>query len=171
VPDPDRFTAAPGQRLVVLRRRVPGLAGLVRAALVVPEGNADLAEVVRRLLELAKREMPDLPADELLTGILERERSMSTAMGLGVIIPHTYHQSIPRTQCLVANVCCGLRSDAPGGELIHLVFLVLSPMGEAEAHLHALAAIARLVSDSDYRRLLGRQKDGDRLLELVRERE
>ena len=171
VVDPERFDSRPGQTIVVLRRRVPGLEGLVRTALVIEEDDADLTFVVRRLLLAAGELDPSLPIDELLRDTVERERSMSTAMGLGVIIPHTYHPGLGRTQCVVANVCCGLSSDTPGGELIHLVFLVLSPGGQAEAHLQSLAAIARLVSDSGFRALLGNAPTAERLLDLIRERE
>ena len=171
VADPLTHVPAPGERVLVLRRRVPGLEGLVRGALVVDEPDSDLYRVVRQLLEAAGEGDPDLPVEDLLEEILERERSMSTAMGLGVIIPHTYHPGVDRVTVMVANVTRGLRADGPGGELIHLVFLVLSPYGRAEAHLLALAAIARLVSDSDYRGLLGRQRDPEGLLDLIRERE
>lgn len=171
VETPFRYSPAEGETVVVLRRRVPGLADLVQDAIVVDEPGSDLYRVVRQLLESAGEEDPDLPIEDLLAGILERERSMSTAMGLGVIIPHTYHPGVDKVSCLVANVVGGLRADAPGGELIHLVFLVLSPFGQAESHLTALAAIARLVSDSDFRTLLGNQSDPERLLALIRERE
>lgn len=171
VESPTTHIPAPGDTVVVLRRRVPGLQGLFQDAIVVDEPGSDLYRVVRQLLEAAGEEDPELPIEDVLAGILERERSMSTAMGLGVMIPHTYHPGVDRARCLVANVTAGLRADPPADEPIRLVFLVLSPYGQAEPHLQALAAIARLVIDPDFRALLGRQRDPRRLLALIRERE
>lgn len=171
IPSPTTHTPAPGDTVVVLRRRVPGLQGLFQDAIIVDEPGSDLYRVVRQLLEAAGEEDPELPIEDVLAGILERERSMSTAMGLGVMIPHTYHPGVDRARCLVANVTAGLRADPPADEPIRLVFLVLSPYGQAEPHLQALAAIARLVIDPDFRALLGRQRDPRRLLALIRERE
>ncbi len=156
-----------GDMAVVARPRVRGLAGLVQSAIVVPPDLVSLDGVLRLLLEHVASRHADLPLHELHASIMERERSMSTAMGAGVMIPHAYHAGIESTECFVASVPAGIAVDTPDGEPLRLIFLVLSPSGNAGAHLGALAAIAGLCGDADYLRLLGQEKDAEALRELL----
>ena len=159
-----------GDKVVTVRRRIPGLAELIADAIVVDHARPDLALVLRRLLGQAARQHPGLPIAELEQSILERERSMPTAMGSGIAIPHAYYTNGERSECYVANVRGGLDSATPDGEPIRLVFLVLSPVGRADAHLRSLASIAQLARDRDYSKFLERQESSKRLLRLILER-
>jgi mannitol/fructose-specific phosphotransferase system IIA component (Ntr-type) len=77
-----------------------------------------------------------------LREILEkRERAFPSAIGHGVSIPNTYLSDLNDRLCLLARLKTGLEFD--GGEPIHLVFLVLSPRGDAEGHLETIAEVAR----------------------------
>lgn len=160
-----------GDVAVVVRPRVRGLSGLVQSAIVVDESVTELELVVRALLEHVKARHHSLPLERLHASIMERERSMSTAMGAGVMIPHAYHADVEQTECYVANARAGIAGDTPDGEPVQLVFLVLSPSGNAGAHLGALAAIAGLCTDDDYLRLLERQADPKALHRLIKARE
>jgi NhaP-type Na+/H+ or K+/H+ antiporter/mannitol/fructose-specific phosphotransferase system IIA component (Ntr-type) len=162
--------AAAGGTIVAVRRRVPGLANLVGDAVVMTEPGPDLTNVVRRLLERAGQSANELPVGELLERVVDREQSMPTALGSGVAIPHAYHESVDRPQCYVANVPAGVRFSDPDAPPVRLVFLVLSPVGQAEDHLRSLAAIAHLANDPAYIKLLERQQSAPRLLARVRER-
>lgn len=153
--------------VLALRKRVPGLSGLVRGAMCV-EGEASFGEVVERLLALAAVEQHDLPTEAILEGILERERSLPTTMGGGIAIPHAYHESIESSQCFVAAVPAGIA--AGDGTQIRLLFLVLSPKGRAEEHLQSLAAIARLANEPEYLEILERQETDAQLLARIQDR-
>lgn len=161
----------PGDKIVLVRQRVAGLAGLVRDAVIMTESQPDFDAVVQALLERAQAAQPGLPVDDLHKLIVERELAMPTAMGAGVAIPHAYHDAVDAPQCYLASVCAGMTGDSPDGQPIRLVFLVLSPKGQAQAHLTSLAAIAALCSDIDYVELLESQNDAGRLLLRIRERE
>lgn len=156
--------------IVAIRRRIPGLAELIADAVVVDHARPDFELVVQRLLEQAARSQEGLPVDELKRSIVERERSMPTAMGSGIAIPHAYYNQASRSRCYVANVRNGFEAATPDGEPIRLVFLVLSPVGRAEEHLRSLASIAQLAHDPIYNKFLERQASGERLLELILER-
>ncbi|WP_428261186.1 cation:proton antiporter [Haliangium sp.] len=155
---------------VVVRRRVPGLAGLVESAIVVDDPMADFDQVVESLLDQAAEFEPSLDLSALKESIIERERSMPTAMGSGVAIPHAYCPEMSGSKCFVANVPHGLTPAQPGGDPVRLVFLVLSPVGRAEDHLRSLAALAQLVHDRDYAELLERQRTNDALMDRIHER-
>jgi NhaP-type Na+/H+ or K+/H+ antiporter/mannitol/fructose-specific phosphotransferase system IIA component (Ntr-type) len=160
-----------GDVVVTLRTRVAGLSGLVRDAVVLTDDRPDFETVVQGLLAAAGGAQPDLPMDDLHELIVERERSMPTAMGSGVAIPHAYHDAVTHPACYVANVLSGMTGETPDGKPIRLVFLVLSPSGQAEAHLKSLAAIATLCSDPEYLSLLESQDSAEAIMQRIHERE
>ncbi|ACY16759.1 cation:proton antiporter [Haliangium ochraceum] len=160
---------APGQT-VAAYQRIPDLDVLVGDALVVPDEQATFDEVVENLLAAAAQHQPNLGVEALKQSILERERSMPTALGSGVAIPHAYCPSAEHSRCYVANVPAGIDANTPDSEPIHLVFLVLSPVGKAEDHLRSLASIARLVHDRSYVSFLERQGSSEELLSRIHER-
>lgn len=157
--------------VVVVRRRVPGLYGLLRDAVIVDQARATFDEVVTTLLDLAARTTPGLPTREHLADILDRERTMPTTIGSGVAIPHVYDERCTRSAVYVANVAGGLELLGPDDEPVRLVFLLVSPAGQASEHLRALAALAQLASERDLVDVLSRQRTRGRLLTLLRERE
>ncbi|RMH37510.1 MAG: hypothetical protein D6689_20960 [Deltaproteobacteria bacterium] len=157
--------------VVALRRRIPGLAGLVRDAIVIDRHAPTRAEVIGALLDLAARHAPDLPRDRHAADILAREEAMPTAIGAGAAVPHVYDDHCPQSMCFVANVAGGLDWHGPDGEPVRLVFLVVSPAGQAAEHLRSLAAISHLVSSPGVATVLARQRTRGRLLALLRELE
>jgi len=156
---------------VALRARTPGLVGLVRDAVIVDRHDATFAHVVDALLARAALTNGGLKIDAHHQDILERERTMPTTVGHGVAIPHVYDESVDKSSCYVASVVGGLDMATPDEIPITLVFLVVSPSGQATEHLQSLGALANLASDSDLVRVLGRQRTRGRLLTLIRERE
>lgn len=167
---PDALTApAEDLRTIVLHKRIAALEALVVSAVVIPDAEPELEAVVRTILSEATEHIPDLPVEEILTGVVAREQSMPTALGLGVAIPHAYTDSVERPTCLLASVTAGL-PIAGSDQSYQLVFLLLSPPKAAEEHLQSLAAIARLVSEPGVTGLLERETDPEKLLALVHER-
>ncbi len=159
---------AVGDTLVVLRHRVPGLAGLVTDAVILDQPVESLADVVHALLSHADHAYDN---DALVDSILARERDLPTAMGMGVVLPHTYVSGLDRSRCLMGVVRDGIPGDTPDGVPLRLVCLMLSPKGQAEMHLQGMASIARLLYDKAFVEVLCAQTTPDALLQRVRDRE
>lgn len=157
-----------GAGVVVLRDRVPGLAGLVSDAIVVEDPVSTVEEVIHLLLARADDEYD---TDQIVKGMLDRERDMPTAMGMGVILPHTYVTGLATSRCLVAMVPGGVAGETPDGVPIRLVCLMLSPAGRAEMHLQGMAALARLLYNPAVVEHLCAQASSADLLELIRDHE
>lgn len=157
--------------VIVVRRRIPDLYGLVRDALVVDKPCATFEEVVTALLDLAALTTAELPIKDHLNEILTRERTMPTTMGAGIAIPHVYEDRCLQSKCYVANVAGGLDMVGPDDVPVRLVFLVVSPTGKPQDHLRSLAAIAHLASDNKLIAVLAQQRTRGGLLTLLRERE
>ena len=169
-PTPHQPGTDRGQLAIVLRKQISGLAGLIAGVEVADEAQASMSAVLLRLLVAVGHDHPEVDPEVLLAGILEREQSLSTAVGGGVAIPHTYHDAVSEPRCYVAHVVSGLSLAAPDGEPVHFVFLVISPSAAAQAHLTSLAAIARLSGDAGFMQLLRRQWSPERIARLISER-
>jgi PTS system nitrogen regulatory IIA component len=82
--------------------------------------------------------------DRILAAVREREEKMSTAVGMGIAIPHARLESVPRLCAAVAVCPGGMDFPAPDGTPVRLAFLLLSPPSAAASHLRALASVARI---------------------------
>ena len=83
----------------------------------------------------------------VLEALEERERLGSTGFGRGVAMPHARIPGIARP--VVALIRLGQPLDFAAADRlpVALVFGLLSPTNSGATHLHALAALSRLVRD------------------------
>lgn len=149
--DPTKANLDPNARHIYLERNMSGLAGIVREVVDLDPGELDAEGVYRALLETSASYQADLDIDAVLTGLLARERTMSSYLGHGVAIPHAYVEGLSTPICIGARLT-GDGRDAlrtGDGDEVRLVFLLLSPAGRAETHLRVLGELARLVADEE----------------------
>lgn len=83
----------------------------------------------------------------VLERIEERERLGSTGFGRGVAIPHARLPGLPRPVAVFLRLEAPVEFDAADGMPVDMVFGLLSPESAGAAHLHALAAISRMMRD------------------------
>jgi PTS system nitrogen regulatory IIA component len=83
----------------------------------------------------------------VLERIEERERLGSTGFGRGVAIPHARIDGLARPVAVFLRLESPVAFDAADGMPVDLIFGLLSPEQAGAAHLHALAAISRLMRD------------------------
>ena len=89
----------------------------------------------------------DLDRDAVLERMLEREELGSTGFGRRIAIPHARIVGLARPVAAFMRLETPVEFDAADGMPIDLVFGLLSPEGAGAAHLHALAAISRMMRD------------------------
>lgn len=103
----------------------------------------------------------------VLTRIEDRERLGSTGFGRGVAIPHA---RLPELEMPVAAFL-RLRSpvvfDAADDMPVDLVFGLLSPEQAGAVHLHALAAISRIMRDDRMHAALSQAPSDEALYGLL----
>jgi PTS system nitrogen regulatory IIA component len=83
----------------------------------------------------------------VLDKIQEREKLGSTGFGRGVAIPHARVPGVTRPMSAVLRLEAPVDFDAVDGRPVDLVFGLLSPEHAGATHLHALAAISRMMRD------------------------
>ena len=118
---------------------------------LLPDAVATIqAETKHEILDLlAKRfsEVYELDAAEVLDRLEERERLGSTGFGRGVAIPHARVAGISRPVAALLRLAEPVDFAAADGMKVDLVFGLLSPENAGVTHLHALAAVSRIVRD------------------------
>jgi mannitol/fructose-specific phosphotransferase system IIA component (Ntr-type) len=109
--------------------------------------SVDLEGALQELLTVSVASFPDLKPDALLKGLLARESTMTTYLGLGVALPHV-RVKMPRRYILaIGRSRAGIKHDgALAEERVHLIVMLIA--GEkARDYLQVLASIARQVKE------------------------
>ncbi|MEM9622770.1 MAG: PTS sugar transporter subunit IIA [Pseudomonadota bacterium] len=106
--------------------------------------------------------------DELFEGLMNRERLGSTGLGDGVAIPHC------RLAC--EQICVALITlpepidyEAGDGQGVDILFVLVVPVDEKQAHLDALAALAELFALEENRQALRACTDSADLMQLMQD--
>lgn len=86
-----------------------------------------------------------LDREIVLASILEREQLGSTGFGRRVAIPHARIEGLKRPVAAVVRLDTPVEFQSADGLPVDLVFGLLSPYGAGATHLHALAAISRMM--------------------------
>lgn len=138
--------AGPGHPFHALAEFVPvGCLGQALEARSLPEAIEELAASLEDAGAIADREM-------VVSRALAREKVGSTAIENGIVIPHSKAIGQRDTVCAVGLADPPL-ADArgPDGAPATIIILLVSPAQRPDAHLRALATIARVFSDDDFR--------------------
>jgi len=109
-----------------------------------------------------------LDADQVLEHLEERERLGSTGFGRGVAIPHARMPAVMRRPvAALLKLRYPAEFAAADGLPVELVFGLLSPENSGATHLHALAAISRLMRDERVRDALSDAPNKEALYGLL----
>lgn len=118
-----------------------------------PAAGDGKAAILTRLADLFAS-VYGLDRDLVAERISDREKLGSTGFGRHVAIPHARIAGLTRPVAAVIRLDQAVDFDAADGMPVDLVFGLLSPDGAGATHLHALAAISRMMRDDRMRAAL-----------------
>lgn len=101
--------------------------------------------------------------------ILRREEESSTGIGGGIAMPHAKTKAVNEPTVVFAKSEKGVDFEALDDEPAHLFFMIAAPEGAANTHLRTLAALSRLLIDSDFISRLMAAKTPDDVADLFDE--
>lgn len=107
--------------------------------------------------------------DALIGAIRKRENSMSTGIGHGVGIPHASTDLVTEITGAFGRSRTGIDFDAPDGEPVRLVTLLLVPQRQFQQHLHTVSGVARRFGNAAFRQSILDAPDAAAILELLRQ--
>jgi len=101
--------------------------------------------------------------------LFAREKLGSTGLGQGIAIPHGRIKNIKDAIGAVVRTRQPIPFDAPDGQNVSLIFVLLVPERATDLHLQILSELAQMFSDKPFReRLLG-AGDAAELHQLISE--
>lgn len=99
--------------------------------------------VVREMCRQLQTRQKLAQVDEIVSGILAREKIMPTAMGDGIALPHFRTTRVDRLQCVVGRSAAGIDFDGDGAPETQLVFMVLVPQQANTLYMQFVASLFR----------------------------
>lgn len=123
-------------------------------------------QILEQLSQLYAR-VYDLSAPDVLDGLEQREALGSTGFGRGVAIPHCRSGEVNRPTMAVLKLSQPVDFKAADAMPVSLVFGLVSPENAGATHLHALAAISRMVRDEGMLSALSEAPDAEALFAVL----
>lgn len=92
--------------------------------------------------------------DVVFDALFAREKMGSTGLGLGIAIPHGRIRGLKEAHGAFFRLATPVPFDAPDGQPVNLVFVLLVPEAASERHLQLLSELAQMFSDKSFRERL-----------------
>ena len=99
--------------------------------------------------------------------LFAREKLGSTGLGQGVAIPHGRIKGLKEALGAFVRLAQPVPFDAPDGNPVSLVFVLLVPEKANEKHLQILSELAQMFTDKALREAMSRAPDAAALYELI----
>jgi PTS system fructose-specific IIC component len=82
--------------------------------------------------------------------ILDREAQSSTGIGGGIAMPHAKTKAVNQATVVFAKSTAGVDYASLDEAPAHLFFMIAAPDGAGNMHLRTLAALSRLLIESEF---------------------
>jgi len=105
---------------------------------------------------------------ELERAVFERERIMSTSIGLGIAIPHVRLKSIDEMTMAVGVIRDGIDYEAFDDLPVNIIIMIAAPEGSHREYLSVLARLALLLKNASIRNSILNAGGADEIYELFR---
>ncbi len=124
-----------------------------------------IVELVDLLTE--RGDIPKSNYDEILKALEEREALISTGIGSGVAIPHTFSDTLENAVAIFGRSKQGINFAAHDDAPVHFIILFIVPRTDYHLHLRTLAAIAKMFTNCEVRRRLATANTREEILEIL----
>ena len=98
--------------------------------------------------------------NQVFDSLFTREKLGSTGLGQGVAIPHGRIAKLRDATAAFVKTSHPIPFDAPDGQPVNLIFVLLVPERATDLHLQILGELAQMFSDQPFRDRLSACEDG-----------
>ncbi|HSV96074.1 MAG TPA: PTS sugar transporter subunit IIA [Spirochaetota bacterium] len=105
--------------------------------------------------------------DELVNALVEREKIMSTGIGLGLAIPHAKIKSVKDIAFAVGISKAGIDFDSIDGKPVHLIILVAAGDRQHKDYLTLLSKIMFILKDETRRSEIIHASNPAKIIDLL----
>lgn len=124
-----------------------------------------IVELVDHLVAIGK--LPEASRAEVLDALKAREDQVSTGIGSGVAIPHTFSDDLQEVVAIFGRSKEGIDFEAIDNAPAHFIILFIVPRKDYHLHLRTLAAIAKMFTNCEIRRQLGAAENRNEILAVL----
>ncbi len=128
-------------------------------------------EAIKELVALLKRSGVINDENSVAKVVLEREELGTTGIGEGIAVPHGKSDAVDRVVAAFGKSEKGINFDSVDNQPVHLLFLLVAPVGSSGPHLLALARISRLLKSREFRDELMKAKTSADILKIFQSEE
>ena len=150
-------------RLLILHRRSQLLRAALHRELVMTRTADDPEVLFRSVLTHVAALLPGLDVAAALADLKERHSDRPGLVEKGLGLAHLHSAAAPEPTLAVIRLPEGLDFDVPGEPPIRVLFLLVSPLEDPDAHLGILADIAHVIAAERRREALLAAEDDDEL--------
>ena len=104
---------------------------------------------------------------QVFDSLFAREKLGSTGLGQGVAIPHGRIKGLKEALGVLVRMQQAIPFDAPDGQAVSLIFVLLVPDRATDVHLQILSELAQMFSDKAFRERLLAAADAPELHRLI----
>ncbi|MHB9028956.1 MAG: PTS sugar transporter subunit IIA [Candidatus Latescibacterota bacterium] len=126
-------------------------------------------EALKEICQLLAGSESIQDAGELDRAIFERERIMSTSIGLGIAIPHVRLKSVADMTMAVGVIKEGINYEAFDDLPVNIIIMIAAPEGSHREYLSVLARLALLLKNSSLRNGILNAKNEEEIFEILKE--
>ena len=106
---------------------------------------------------------------QVFDSLIAREKLGSTGLGQGIAIPHGRIKGLKEAVGAMIRMQEPIPFDAPDGQPVNLIFVLLVPERATDLHLQILSELAQMFSDRAFREQLLAAQSADAMYHLIAE--
>ena len=119
-------------------------------------------DVLYEMAKAAVNESIHEDVETLYDELLDRERLMSTGIGIGIAVPHTRCPETETFTVAIGRSAEGVKFDSLDGQPVHLVILIIAPGNDRREYLQLLAKVVMKLKDREFfQKLMDAPTPGD----------
>ncbi len=111
----------------------------------------------------------NIARSQVFDSLFAREKLGSTGLGHGIAIPHGRIKGLREAVGAMIRTREPIPFDAPDGQPVNLIFVLLVPERATDLHLQILSELAQMFSDQTFREQLAGAASADALHRLIAE--
>ena len=132
---------------------------------------ADQLAAIDRMIELHTKVGNLTDAAKFKEAILAREEKGSTAIGMGIAVPHGKSAAVAKAGLTALTIPSGIDYKSLDGSPSKLFFMIAAPDTAADTHLEVLSKLMTLLMDQSFTKKLIDAKTPEEFLQIIDDKE
>ena len=148
---------------------VPKLVEMITEERIVRLKSQDKEGVLRELCEAIAQAPEITDKEDFYRAIVEREKILSTGIGLGVAVPHAKIASVKDFVMAIGVSDDAIDFDALDGKPVHILVLIGASDAQKDLYVRVLAKVAMMLKNPEVRDRILKAREPSEIMDILRE--